>query len=180
MTGMSLIAADLGPLFEGLRKTLTSMENPAAALVTNRAEVRLVENQHSEATVRGFTIVQDEPTSVFGGGRGPTPTDFFIAAVGFCENVVFVRQAGLAGLRIDALETVVTGRWDRRGLFEIDGVEASFQEINVETRVTTSEPVEKVVDAARATHRRCPVHVTLQKATKLAFTLVINGQQVAL
>ena len=129
-------------------------------IVTNTAVARLIENQHSEATTRGFTVVQDEPPSVAGTGKGPTPTDYFITAIAFCENVVFARTAALADLVLDDLETTVAGDWDQRGLFEIDGADSSFRAVRVETRVKTQDSVEKVVEVARLTHRRCPIHRT--------------------
>jgi putative redox protein len=180
MSHMPTSGEELKAFLESMMRDLSSREDPRTALVSNTAVARVVESQHSEGTVRGFTLVQDEPVSVLGGGRGPTPTDFLVAAVGFCENVVLVRQAALVGLRIGALETTVTGTWDRRGLFEIDGADASFREITVETKVTTEDAVGKVVEAVTATHRRCPVHATLRKATTLVFKLVVNGQPVPL
>ena len=147
---------------------------------TNRAEVKLIRDQYSEARVRTFTLVQDEPESVWGSGKGPTPTDYFIASVGFCENVIFARNASMAKLTIDSLETMVTGTWDRRGLFEIDGVRPSFKTITVETKITTKDPVEKVIEVANQTHRRCPVHATLSRATEMIFRLSVNGQNVPL
>lgn len=177
---MSIVSAELRTFFEDMIRNLSSMTDASGAMVSNRADVRLVENQHSEATVRGFTVVQDEPASVMGGGKGPTPTDFFVAAVGFCENVIFAREAALSGIEVQRLETTVTGRWDRRGLFEIDGVEPAFTEVTVETKVTTRDSVERVAEAARATHRRCPVHATLRKGTNLNFALVVNGMPVPL
>ena len=147
---------------------------------TNRAEIRLVKDQRSEAKVRSFTLIQDEPESVWGKGKGPTPTDYFIASVGFCENVIFARNASLANLAIDSLETTVTGTWDRRGLFDIDAVRPNFKTITVDTKITTKDPVQKVVEVANQTHRRCPVHATLSRATKMIFRLNINGQNVPL
>jgi uncharacterized OsmC-like protein len=147
---------------------------------TIRAEVRLIKDQNSEAKVRTFTLVQDEPESVWGTGKGPTPTDYFIASVGFCENVIFARNASMANLTIDSLETTVTGTWDRRGLFEIDGVKPSFKTITVETKITTKDPVQKVVEVANQTHRRCPVHATLSRATEVIFRLSVNGHNVPL
>jgi uncharacterized OsmC-like protein len=147
---------------------------------TNRAEVRLVKDQCSEAKVRSFTLVQDEPESVWGTGKGPTPTDYFIASVGFCENVIFARNASIANLAIDSLETTVAGTWDRRGLFDIDGITPGFKSITVETKVTTKDPIQKVVEVANQTHRRCPVHATLSRATEMIFRLNVNGQSVPL
>jgi uncharacterized OsmC-like protein len=145
---------------------------------TNKAKVRLVKDQYSEARVRGFTVIQDEPESIGGTGKGLTPTDYFIASVGFCENVIFVRNASLAGLSIDSLETTAIGSWDRRGLFEIDDAAPYFDSITVETKVSTRDPVERVVEVTRETHRRCPVHATLARATEIILKLVVNDQKV--
>lgn len=175
---MTLISPGLKQIFEAMRQRFASAGAPD--LATNKAEVKLINDQHSEAKVRGFTLVQDEPESVGGGGRGPTPTDFFIASVGFCENVIFTRNAVLAGVTIDSMETVVKGSWDRRGLFEIDGVEPFFTSIIVETRVVSKSPLEKIVEVARETHRRCPVHATISRATEMIFTLDVNGQTIQL
>lgn len=176
---MSIVSEELGQKFAGLRQRFESSSR-TEDLATNKVEVRLVRDQCSEASVRGFTVVQDEPESVWGTGKGPTPTDYFVASVGFCENVIFARNASLAALSIDSLETIVTGSWDRRGLFEIDGVSPYFRNITVETRVSTRDSVEKVVEVARQTHRRCPVHATLSRATELTFRLTVNGKPVPL
>jgi len=169
----------LGKKFDELRRGMLSNKG-ADTLSTNRAEVKLISGQYSEARVRTFTLVQDEPESVWGTGKGPTPTDFFIASVGFCENVIFARNASMANLTIDSLQTTATGTWDRRGLFDIDGVKPSFKTITVETKITTKDPVQKVVEVANQTHRRCPVHATLSRATEMIFRLNVNGQNVPL
>jgi uncharacterized OsmC-like protein len=176
---MTLVSPELGKKFDELRREMLSNKG-ADTLSTNRAEVKLIRDQYSEAEVRTFTLVQDEPESVWGTGKGPTPTDYFIASVGFCENVIFARNASMANLTIDSLETTVTGTWDRRGLFEIDGVKPSFKTITVETKIKTKDPVQKVVEVANQTYRRCPVHATLSRATEMIFRLNVNGQNVPL
>jgi uncharacterized OsmC-like protein len=50
----------------------------------------------------------------------------------------------------------------------------------VETRVTTNDPVEKVIEVARLTHRMCPMHSTISKAMKVNHKLFVNGQQIPL
>ena len=174
-----MVSAELGKKFEELRRGMESNKS-ADTSSTNKAEIRLIKDQLSEANVRGFTLIQDEPESVWGTGKGPTPTDYFIASVGFCENVIFARNASLANLSIDSLETIVTGTWDRRGLFDIDGVTPNFKAVTVETKITTRDNVQKVVEVANQTHRWCPVHATLSRATQMIFKLVVNGQNVSL
>ena len=153
---------------------------PEAKLAVNKAVARVIENQHSEVTVRGFTVVQDEPESAAGTGKGPTPTDSFVTSVALCEKVVFARTAAVMDLDLQALETTATGDWDLKGLYEIDGADSGFRSVKVETRVRTKSPVERVIEVARLTHHRCPVHRTLRKATRLSFQLFVNDVEVAL
>lgn len=176
---MTLLSPELGHRFEQLKERFARASR-TEDMATNRAEVRLIRDQNSEAKVRGFTVIQDEPESVGGTGKGPTPTDYFVTSIGFCENVILVRNASLAGLSIDSLETVVTGSWDRRGLFEIDNVSPYFKSITVETRLSSGEPLEKIVEVVKQTHLRCPIHATLSRATELNFKLVVNSQDVPL
>lgn len=176
---MNLIDVDQKRAVEKSVDELT-VATAAQAATTNKAVVTLVRNQHSTASVRGFTLVQDEPASVAGGATGPTPTDFFVTALGTCQNVVFVRFAALEQMAIAALETTVTGSWDRRGLYGLAGVDPGFREITIETRVSTSAPVDKVAEVARRTRAGCPIFATLRKETQLAVRLIVNGQLVPL
>lgn len=88
---MSIVSDELGPKFAALRQRFASASR-TEDLATNKAEVRLVRGQCSEAKVRGFTVIQDEPESVWGTGKGPTPTDYFVTSIGFCENVIFAKR----------------------------------------------------------------------------------------
>jgi uncharacterized OsmC-like protein len=90
---------------------------------------------------------------------------------------MFARHAALLGLRFESLETSVRGHWDRRGQYEIDGTEPSFKDMIIETRVTTKDPVHKVVEVTRLTHRRCPMHATIAKAMTVTDKLFVNGEE---
>lgn len=177
---MNLIGPNQRAAVEKSMSELRAAKTPSEFAGTNKAVVTLVEDQHSVVNVRGFTLVQDEPKSVAGGMRGPTPTDFFMTALGTCENVVFVRYAALDSIPIVSLETTVTGSWDRRGLYGIGGVDSSFKDITIETRVRTSASKDKVVEIAHRTHRGCPIYATLRKETELSFRLFVNDEQVSL
>ena len=176
---MNLIDADQKPAVEKSITELTAA-SAAQAATTNKAVVTLVHNQHSTASVRGFTVVQDEPGGVAGGGAGPTPTDYFVTALGTCQNVVFVRFAALEQVPVEALETTVTGGWDRRGLYGLSGVNPGFRELTIETRVRTSAAPEKVAEVVRRTRAGCPIFATLRKETQLTVRLIVNGQSVPL
>ena len=175
---MSLLTAILKTTFTNRIKELEALDGEAT--VTNTATAKLVTNQLNEGAVRGFALVQDEPQSVAGTATGPTPTDYFVQSVAFCENVVFARNAALSDLEILSLETRVVGQWDMKGLFDIGKATPAFQTIAVETRVRTTGPAEKAAEVARMTHRRCPIHATLQRATDLSFTLYVNDVETPL
>ncbi len=177
---MNLVGLEQKAAVEKSIDELRAAKNPSDCLGVNAAAVTLVENQHSVGDVRGFTLVQDEPASVGGGKRGPTPIDYFAFALGTCENVVFVRFAALNDVPIESLETSVTGVWDRRGLYGIDGVNPCFKEIVIETRVVTTATKQAVAEVAKRTHRGCPLYATLGEATTLIFKLVVNGETVPL
>jgi len=175
---MSKLSSELGDFFAKVAQDLASQ--PGEKITTNRAVATLQENQRSELVVRGFTLVQDEPVSVMGTGKGPTPTDFFVSSVALCENVVFARNAAVEGVSIDSLETVATGTWNMKGLFGIEGADSAFKAITVETSVRTSAPISDVVRVAGLTHVRCPIYATLRKSLDLSFKLFINGSEAPL
>ena len=175
---MSKIPPELGEFFS---KTIEELKaHPGERIASNRAIATLQSGQRSKVTVRGFTMVQDEPVSVMGSGKGPTPTDFFISSVALCENVIFARNAAVYDLSVDSLETTATGEWDMKGLWEIDGADSSFRRIIVETRVQTDAFPSDIAKVALLTHRRCPIYATLRKSVELSFKLTVNGEDVLL
>ncbi len=56
--------------------------NPENRIVS-RAKITLIKDQLKEARVGDYTLVCDEARSRKGGGAGPGPLSYFIAAIGF-------------------------------------------------------------------------------------------------
>jgi uncharacterized OsmC-like protein len=175
---MPKISPETGDYF--LKSIEDLKADSAEKTAINKAVAVLQHDQCSEVTVRGFTLLQDEPVTVMGGGKGPTPTDFFIASVALCENVIFARNASVIRLAVDSLETTATGEWNMKGLWEIEGTDSAFRRIAVETRVKTRANPSDVAAVARQTHRRCPIYATLRRSVQLEFRLIVNGAEVAL
>jgi len=177
---MALISADFKNIVEQMISNLKATKDPTQTLGAVRANVKLLGQQYQESKVGDFTLVCDEPIESGGTNRGPTPLAFFASSIGFCENVTFARHAALHALNVVSLETIVRGHWERKGQFEIDGSEPAFKDMIIETRVTTSGPVEKAIEVARLTHRMCPMHSTVSKAMKVTDKLFVNGQEIPL
>jgi uncharacterized OsmC-like protein len=177
---MTLISAGFKHIVEGMISNLRTTKDPVQTVGTVRANVKLVGQQYQESKVGDFTLICDEPVESGGTNRGPTPLTFFASSVGFCENVTFVRHAALHALDLMSLETTVRGHWERKGQFEIDGSEPAFRDMTIETRVTTNDSVEKVIEVVRLTHRMCPMHSTISKAMKVTDKLFVNGREIPL
>jgi len=171
---------NLRGIVEDMIHKLGEATEPGETLGTSRADVRLVGQQYQEAKVGKFTLGCDEPVPIGGTDKAPTPLEFFMSAIGFCENVMFTRHATLLNLRFDWLETSVRGHWDRRGQYGIGGAEPSFKDVTVEIKVTTKDSVEKVVEVTRRTHKGCPMHATIVKAMKVTDKLFVNGTEIPL
>jgi hypothetical protein len=56
---------------------------PEGYTLTQRAVIRLIEDQLKEARVGEYTILCDEAKERRGGGKAPSPLQYFVAAVGF-------------------------------------------------------------------------------------------------
>lgn len=58
-------------------------KGPEGYTLQQRAVIRLVEDQLKEARVGDYTLLCDESKSRKGGGKGPSPLQYFVAAIGF-------------------------------------------------------------------------------------------------
>ena len=177
---MTLISPAFKPHVEKWLAGIQEITDPTKCLGTVRADSKLVGDQLQEARMRGCTLVCDEPSSLGGTDKGPNPLEFFMSALGFCENVTFARFAALHGLEFDSLETSVRGHWDRRGQGEWEGVEPAFKDFVIETRVTSSAPLDEIRGIVQATHMRCPMHASILKIGPVVDKLFVNGTEIVL
>src|SRR2546426_9461431 len=102
-------------IVDDMIRKLGEPTEPGQTLGTSRADVRLIGQQYQEAKVGKVTLGCDEPVPVGGTDRDATPLEFFMSAIGFCENVMFTRHAALLNLQFDSLETSVRVHRERRG-----------------------------------------------------------------
>jgi putative redox protein len=159
---------------------IQEITDPTKGLGTVRADSKLMGDQLQEAKMRDYALVCDEPSSLGGTDKGPNPLEFFMSAVGFCENVTLARFAALRGLEFESLETSVRGHWDRRGQGEWEGIEPAFKDFVVETRIASSDSIDKIREVVRTTHVRCPMHASILKIGPVVDKLVVNGTEVPL
>jgi len=177
---MPMIISEFKPYVEKWLSGIQEIKDPMKGLRTVRSDSKLMGDQLQEAKMRDYALVCDEPSSLGGSDKGPNPLEFFVSAVGFCENVTFTRFAALRGLEFDSLETSVRGHWDRRGQGEWEGIEPAFTDFVVETRIASSAPLDKIRDVVQTTHLRCPMHASISKIGPVVDKLFVNGTEVTL
>lgn len=179
-TVVPLTSSAFKPYAEKWLAGIYEITDPKKGLGTVRADSKLVGDQLQEAKMRDYTLVCDEPASLGGTDKGPNPLEFFVSAVGFCENVTLARFAALRGLEFDSLETIVRGHWDRRGQGEWEGIEPAFKDFVVETRITARAPIDEIRELVRTTHMRCPMHASILKIGPVVDRLFVNGTEIPL
>ncbi|MGP8070495.1 MAG: OsmC-related (seleno)protein [Candidatus Bathyarchaeia archaeon] len=177
---MPRISPNFKPFAEQWLNGLNTIKDAKQAIGTARASSKLFGDQASEVKRGDHVLISDEPKEAGGTDKGPSPLDYFVAAVGFCENVTFARYATLNGVDFDSLETSVRGHWDRRGQGDLSEIEPAFTDFVVETRVISSDSVEKIKRVTEIVHKRCPMHSTIARVGKVVDNLFVNGVEVPL
>jgi len=177
---MPKISSTFKPIAEKWLDGLKAISDPKQALGTARADAALIGDQASEVKHGTYSLVSDEPTAIGGTDKGPTPLDYFMASIGFCENVTFARYAALNDLDFDSLQTTVRGHWDRRGQADSSTTEPIFLDFVVETKLTSTGSVEKIKKVTRIAHKRCPMHSTITRVGKVEDKLFVNGNEILL
>ncbi len=177
---MPLPSSAFKPYVEKWLAGIREITDATRGLGTVRADSILVGDQLQKARVRDYELVCDEPASLGGSDKGPNPLEFFMAAVGFCENVTLARFAALSGLKFESLETSVRGHWDRRGQGELEGVEPAFKDFVVETRIASDASYDELRELVRTAHARCPMHASLRRVGPIVDRLFVNGTEVPL
>jgi uncharacterized OsmC-like protein len=177
---MTLVTSSFKRGLEEFRDRVAAMKQTSDYIAKPSASTKLVGPQTSVAVVGGFSVASDEPEWLGGYGTAPSPSTLFCASIGFAEDFIFARQAVLHGVDFDSYETKVEGTWDMRGSFGLEGKDPAVSEFQIETKVSTQAPAEKIVELLKLTHQRCPMTATVSKAAKVNRKLWVNGTEVSL
>jgi putative redox protein len=117
----------------------------------HRAVAKRREGYTHDVTIRGHTVVSDEPEAKGGNDAGPKPTDYLAIALASCTATTVEMYADIKGWDLGRLEVVAEFTLAPRG--ECDHFD-----------VTLKLPAGLTEDQTRRIHRiagKCPVHRTL-------------------
>ena len=135
-------------------------------LATASASCRL-SNEPGRAllSIRGQHVVTDSPPTLGGPNEAANPVELLLSALAGCATFVCERAAQEMGIPLNAVNVIVAGNFDPRGVCG-EPVDPRFQSFKV--RLTLDGPdASQRETLLQAFKTRCPVYTTLSRAAPI-------------
>jgi uncharacterized OsmC-like protein len=88
---------------------------------------------------RPFEFLADEPPVLCGRDEGANPVEYLLAALSMCVTTSIAAHAAARGIRIEAMESELSGDLDVRGFLGLSGeVRKGYQKITMRMRIRTN------------------------------------------
>jgi uncharacterized OsmC-like protein len=146
------------------------------ALISHSATVSRIENFYQESNLHHFKVYSDEHAKPWGGtDKGPSPLGYLLSAIGFSINNQILIQAEVNGVKMDSLETVVTGWFDPKGSLDIRGHNPRLSKVTLQLKVGSSSTIGKVNSIVRKAASCDAIYQTLAGATKMERKVTLVG-----
>ena len=171
---MALETINLKQSLENLIDTVK--KDPKAGQLEIEATTRWIGRLVCEGQVRDFpTIAVDEPELLGGTNTAPNPVEFLLVAFGTCQEIIYSAYATIMGVQLDGIEVKLKGDIDIQGMLGLDAtVPPGYSSISYETRLTSPEPEERLVELQRAVEAHCPMLDVLTRPIDVHGELVIE------
>lgn len=155
----------------------TFKNKPEAAKAVFRAETEWVKNLQCTAKIRDFPpLTLDEPPGIGGEDAGYNPVELILAALGTCQEIVYVAYASVLDIPLDSVKVNVKGYLDLQGLLSLDeSVPPGYQEIQFETIIESPADEDTIHKLVKTVETHCPVLDTLTRAIPTKGKVSING-----
>lgn len=136
--------------------------------IEHSLSVKVLNRFYQESKVGHFRVQSDEHVEPWGGtDRAPSPLGYLLSAIGFSINNQILIQSEVNRVKLDSLETVVTGSFDSKGCLDIKGHDPSISKISLDFSVTSDSSrgkVQKILEKAATCD---PIYQTLRKVAKM-------------
>lgn len=111
-----------------------------------------------ESSVRGFTMVCDEPLDAGGTDTGMTPVEALLCSLGSCITIAAYIFAEKKGVNLKGFSVDIDGDLDADGFLGLnEEVRKGFSEIRLRFHVDSDDAPEKIDEFVRFVEKRCPV-----------------------
>ncbi len=134
---------------------------------------------HGRLTAGAFNWDVDLPAPLGGSNVAPSPTAYLLGALAGCA-VVFLRDTlgPQLGIALDDVSAVARCTTDSRGLLGMDEAVADLTNLELEIRITSPEPQERIDDLYRVWLERCPIYLAISKPNPVT-TRLTTGEATA-
>jgi len=168
------MATELKDIFSAAQDHLR--RRPAEAAATFAAATRQLAGLRSEAAIRDFRLILDEPPALGGADAGPSPVELVLAALGTCQEITYRLFAESLGIPLNHVSVKVEGRLDLRGLLAVDeGVRPGFRDIRATVEIDSPAGTEEIKRLQATVERHCPVLDILRNVTPTKLDVVHNA-----
>ncbi len=129
----------------------------------------------TDISVRDVETVVDEPEVRGGTNLGPSPTEFQLAALVSCTNVIGNRLAGQMGVDWHGLSIEVEADFDRRGVLIEKEIDTPFVAVRMAISVDSNATDEQIQQISDDLARYCPIEKTMTgSGTMITKTWTVN------
>jgi len=114
--------------------------------------------------VRDLVDVSDEPEERGGTNEGFAPTEFFLASLLACSNVISHKIAKKNDINLDSFELSMDIAFNRLGVTLQEEIDLPFLDIKLRIEATTNASDEKLEILKRDLPRYCPISKMIEAA----------------
>jgi len=129
----------------------------------------------AEVNFEGGKIIMesDQPKNLGGGGTRPGPLHYCFFGLVSCYTTTFATMASMMGIRLRKLTARLEGNLNFSRVFGLSK-EPVMEEISIILEVESDAPQEKLEEAEKLAHERCPAVFALTEQVKLNTSLEVK------
>ena len=134
-----------------------------------------VSSKRTDTTVRGLTMIIDEPEAVGGTNLAQTPVETTLSALLGCTNVITHKIAEANGIEINNMSVNAKAHFNQMGTGLMEEVDVPMMEIELDINITTAARDDQIAILKRDLPRFCAVSkIFRQSGTDIKEIWTIN------
>jgi hypothetical protein len=127
-----------------------------------------------------FTEIADEPVTFGGFGAAPAPLYHFVTGFAFSESSQYIWHIADMDMDVEEITLEVnTENYWTPGMRPDTKQNSALGKVDIQVRITTNEPPERVEELCRRVGRGGPAHNSLVRPVTIDSHLIVNGEEVA-
>lgn len=160
-------------------------DNPNISKFNFRAKGKWIDAGHNQTTINDFdgacqthtrnqpfVFDKDEPPVLLGKDQGVNPVEYALAALNGCLTTTLIYHASAQGIKIDEIESTLSGDLDIQGLLGMsEKVRNGYEKIKVTFKVKSDAPEEKIKELVDLAQKRSPVFDIISHPTPIEVSL---------